>query len=103
MQYLTVWTDNINKGNSTDGRPKASGMLYDNTTVQGSWLDSGNMADLSKNNGGRVVNNVTMAMPHAGVFAAVRDERNSIMQPQDLNVSHSFPIFCVCAPPYAES
>lgn len=35
----------------------------------------------------RIVNNVTMAMPHSGVFKAARDPRNGIVQPQDLSVS----------------
>ncbi|KAI4197897.1 MAG: hypothetical protein LQ350_005656 [Teloschistes chrysophthalmus] len=33
----------------------------------------------------RIVVNVSMAMPHSGVFAAARDPINQIMQPQDLN------------------
>ena len=35
----------------------------------------------------RIVNNVTMVMPHAGVVAAAMDSLNGIMQPSDLNVS----------------
>ena len=61
-------------------------MLYDNTTVTGSWMNIQNMTLLS-NEHHRTMNNVTMAMPHAGVFAAARDSRNGIVQPQDLNVS----------------
>ena len=33
---------------------------------------------------GRVIDNVTMAMPHAGVFAAARLQTNNIMQPENL-------------------
>jgi hypothetical protein len=33
---------------------------------------------------GRIVNNVTMAMPHVGVSAAARDTKNGIMQPSEL-------------------
>ncbi|KAL9578495.1 MAG: hypothetical protein Q9212_005682 [Teloschistes hypoglaucus] len=47
------------------------------------------MTDLSKNFStaayDRVVVNVSMAMPHSGVFAAARDPINQIMQPQGLN------------------
>ena len=35
----------------------------------------------------RIVNNITMVMPHAGVVAAAMDPLNGIMQPSDLNVS----------------
>lgn len=33
----------------------------------------------------RTVNNITMAMPHAGVMSAVRNPINQILQPEDLN------------------
>lgn len=47
-----------------------------------------NMTQLSANYK-RIVNNVTMAMPHSGVLDAARDPRNGIVQPQDLSVSPS--------------
>lgn len=40
----------------------------------------------STSNYSRVVTNITMAMPHAGVFAATLDPINSIVQPQALDV-----------------
>lgn len=63
-------------------------MLYDNTTVKGSWINVQNnsLTQLSANYE-RIVNNVTMAMPHSGIFKAARDPRNGIVQPQDLSVS----------------
>lgn len=65
-------------------------MLYDNTTVVGSWLPAEDMAQLSRkystSHFSRVVINVTAAMPHAGVFAAARDPINDILQPQDFKV-----------------
>lgn len=45
-----------------------------------------NMSTLSETYG-RIVDNVTMAMPHAGVVAAAKDPLNGIMQPSDFNVS----------------
>jgi hypothetical protein len=88
-------------------RPQAVAQLYDNTTVQGSWImpNSSNMTSaLGKY--GRIVQNVTMAMPHAGLFAAARESKNNIMQPQELDgvggysiraaiVSPSVNIMCV--------
>jgi hypothetical protein len=60
-------------------------MLFDNTTVQGSWIQT-NYSDMTTSYAkfGRIVNNVTMAMPHAGIFAAAKDPKNEILQPSDL-------------------
>lgn len=88
MQYLSNWTDSIASGTGSDDlakRPAPVAMLYDNTTVQGSWISNVDIRNLSQKYS-RVVTNVTMAMPHAGVFAAMRDPVNNIMQPQDLEV-----------------
>jgi hypothetical protein len=67
-------------------RPQAVAMLYDNTTVQGNWVmaNSSNMT-ASYDQFSRVVNNVTMSMPHAGVYAAALDPKNNIMQPSELD------------------
>ena len=64
-------------------------MLYDNMTVKGSWINlvkDQNMTVLSQNYS-KIVNNITMAMPHPGILAAARDPINGILQPQDLSVS----------------
>lgn len=63
-------------------------MLYDNTTVKGTWTEVTNMTELSQK-WKRTVNNVTMAMPHSGIVKAARDPRNDIVQPLDLSVSLS--------------
>lgn len=89
IQYLTSWVDNISSRNGSDNmtqRPDPVGMLYDNTTLKGSWTNVQNMTLLSEQYQ-RIVNNVTMAMPHAGVVAAAMDPINGIIQPSDLNVS----------------
>jgi hypothetical protein len=75
------------KGVSTNQayRPRPPGMLFDNTTVTGSWVatNTSNMtASFIQYN--RIVNNVTMAMPHAGIFSAAKDAKNGILQPEDL-------------------
>ena len=62
-------------------------MLYDNTTVKGSWVDVWNMTDIS-NKHGRIVNNVSLAFPHPGVAAAAQDARNKILQPAELGVRY---------------
>ena len=63
-------------------------MLYDNTTIKGSWINlvpEQDMTTLSLNQK-RPVTNITMAMPHPGVLQAARDPINTILQPQDLSV-----------------
>lgn len=90
QQYLIQWTSNINSGNGSESlgeRPTPIGMLYDNTTVQGSWIHEQNITELYREFNNRTINNISMAMPHAGVFSAARDPLNDILQPQDLNVS----------------
>ena len=77
-------------------------MLHDNTTVRGTWTQVSNMTEISSL-WNRTVNNVTMAMPHAGIVKAAMDPRNDIKQPQDLSVSVVFSRFRVkypdCASP----
>lgn len=94
MQYLSNWTSNIAAGqgsNDLSKRPVPLAQLYDNTTVTGSWISIQNMTELSQqyssSNYSRTVTNITMAMPHAGVFRAMRDPINNIMQPLDLEAS----------------
>ena len=63
-------------------------MLYDNTTIKGSWMNLGPEQNMSTLSGSykRIVNNVTMAMPHPGVLQAAGDRINNILQPRDLSV-----------------
>ncbi|KAI9812629.1 MAG: hypothetical protein M1827_004618 [Pycnora praestabilis] len=85
-EWLARWTQISLQGNgSTDlkHRPNGMSMLYDNTTVGAAWIEVKNMTQVSQD-AHRIVNNVTMAMPHSGIFQAARDERNGILQPADL-------------------
>jgi hypothetical protein len=89
LAYLTTW-QNFTSGGATAplnlaDRPLPVGILYDNTTVTGSWVEtehSNITVGLAEHN--RVINNITMAMPHAGVLAASHDPVNGILQPEDL-------------------
>lgn len=88
-QFLTEWSTTIKERNGTEdlkSRPRPVGLLFDNTTLQGSWVDVQNMSDLA-NQHGRIVHNISMALPHPAVVGAARDETNNILQPQDLGVS----------------
>ncbi|KAL4902046.1 hypothetical protein BDW74DRAFT_158964 [Aspergillus multicolor] len=72
------------KATPTDpaSRPNPTASVYDNTTVEGRWVDRVSMTDLSKKYG-RIVHNVTAAMPHGGVIAAANHPDNKIVQPED--------------------
>jgi hypothetical protein len=89
--FLADWSQRLEVGNmSTDlsaitGRPAPISTLFDNTTLQGQWITPSHeniTADSFK--GQRLVQNVTLAMPHANLFNAARDTRNHILQPEDL-------------------
>ena len=90
LSWMQTWAliNENGTGESTDiiERPQAVAMLYDNTTVQGSWVMA-NSSNITANYDRfvRIVNNVTMAMPHAGVYAAALDPKNNIMQPSELD------------------
>jgi hypothetical protein len=65
-------------------RPKGFGMLYENTTIYAQWINIIDTQEVSKTHG-RAINNVSLAMPHAGVFEAAHAARNGILQPEELN------------------
>lgn len=86
-RWLAGWDGIQAFGNGTDdlsGRPQGFGLLYENTTVTAQWIEVTNTTTRSAELG-RVINNVSLAMPHSGVFAAARDQRNGIMQPEELD------------------
>lgn len=89
--FLRDWAESVGAGNTTtarDGferRPLPVAVLYDNTTINGQWITpSRENITTDSSSHGRLVENVTMAMPHAGIFKAVRDPANRILQPDDL-------------------
>lgn len=88
-QYLSLWSDwkNVTPAGAFDmsKRPPPVGMLWDNTTITGSWVEEVKMPDVSKQYKRRV-HNVSMVLPHPGVANAAKLDNNSILQPQDLTV-----------------
>ena len=88
-QFLSDWDVVIKKKNGTTEqklRPPPVGMLYDNTTIIGSWIEEIIMADVS-NEFDRIVNNVTLAMPLTSVYNAAKNPINKILQPEELDVT----------------
>jgi hypothetical protein len=87
--YLGTWSTISRNGNGTgdlSSRPKGYAMLNDNTTITAPWIEQeyNNMTRLYEDYG-RIIINVSMAMPHAGVVGAAMDPVNKIMQPEDLD------------------
>ncbi|KAF2447243.1 hypothetical protein P171DRAFT_430154 [Karstenula rhodostoma CBS 690.94] len=87
QRYLSAWKSWNRYGNGSSDqhiRPPGFGLLHENTTVTGQWIDIVDTTNESKKYG-RAVNRVSLAMPHAGVFSAARYGENDIMQPEELN------------------
>jgi len=87
QRYLSTWKHWTRFGNGTSDqlkRPQGFGLLYENTTVTGQWINVINTTEESKKHG-RAINKVSLAMPHASVFSAARYGENNIMQPEELN------------------
>jgi hypothetical protein len=89
--YLTNWTAAVANGDperrlTIDSRPRVVSNVWDNTTVIGQWITpSGENITRDSERHGRLVNNVTLAMPHANLVHAARDRRNEIAQPEELD------------------
>ncbi|TQN67086.1 hypothetical protein CSHISOI_08344, partial [Colletotrichum shisoi] len=90
MSFLGDW-DAINKNGTSatvdiSQRPVGTALLYDNTTLTSAWIEV-NFSNATKDyeEHGRVVNNVTLAMPHPSVYDAATNPVNKILQPNDLS------------------
>jgi hypothetical protein len=87
QRYLAEWDTAAANGNGTTDqhrRPPGFGLLYENTTITAQWVNIINTTEISKKYG-RAINNVSLAMPHSGVFEAAHSSRNEILQPEELN------------------
>jgi hypothetical protein len=87
QQYMGAWTEIVQSGNGTNVqayRPRGVGLFLQNTTVNGSWIHTIDTKNVSTHYN-RVINNVTLAMPHVGVFQAARDPKSGILQPEVSN------------------
>ena len=88
QRYLSFWNAVSNSGNGTTDlkqRPQGFGLFLENTSITASWVQVVSVPEASKKFNGRIINNVSLAMPHSGVFQAARDQRNDIIQPEELD------------------
>ncbi|KAI4738776.1 hypothetical protein E4T50_10765 [Aureobasidium sp. EXF-12298] len=89
QRYISDWSTISKNGNGTSDpvhRPKGFAMIFENTTVTAPWIDL-EYSDVQTNsdNHQRIINNVTLALPHAGVPGAAWNSVNNILQPEDLD------------------
>ncbi|KAJ6784472.1 hypothetical protein PWT90_02890 [Aphanocladium album] len=88
--FMGVWNDISTNGSvllrQLKNRPVAKASLNGNTSLFGTWIETehGDPATHFKDTG-RIINNVTLAMPHPGVAAAAISPLNGILQPDDLS------------------
>lgn len=89
LSFMSMWS--TMRGNGTLGhrdlarRPKGTNLLYHNTTMTAAWVETWNSnVTASHEKYQRIVNNVTMAIPHPGVYAAATSPKNTIQQPHEL-------------------
>ncbi|KAI9036532.1 uncharacterized protein KD926_001743 [Aspergillus affinis] len=87
QMYLGEWGER--SSTSTAPRPLPTGSLHDNTTLTGSWIEQTNLTELSKKHG-RLVNNVTAAMPHGGILSVTAYAANKLPDPQSLSGEGNF-------------
>lgn len=77
MSFLGTWNDVYLNGTSLETdlrkRPVGTSLLYDNTTMTAAWIETehSNVTRLHEQHG-RIINNVTLAMPHPGMSPWLR-------------------------------
>ncbi|KAG8168619.1 hypothetical protein KVR01_001368 [Diaporthe batatas] len=97
QNFMATWRDMGYNGSSASRdmalRPAPQTMLYDNITMIGSWIEA-QYSDTEETSKvyDRVVNNVSLALPHPGVYKAATNDKNNILQPSDLDGLGSYNI-----------
>ncbi|CAN9264984.1 unnamed protein product [Alternaria alternata] len=94
--FLANWNDVAEVDhNTTIGqkhRPAWIASPYADTKVVPQWIDIVDTAEMSRKHK-RVINNVSLALPHIGVVNAVRDQRNAMPQSATPDVTESFSLW----------
>ena len=85
MGFITAWNQSSRTGDgvSIQDRPIPTAMLNDNVTVHGEWIEPINVFSQDD----RIVSNVSMVMPHAGIVAASALAENRLLQVEGTSVS----------------
>ncbi|KAI0575936.1 hypothetical protein Alg130_09054 [Pyrenophora tritici-repentis] len=98
VRYMSAWDDNVARqdppswmSEKITERLPIGAALDNNITVTTAWLDDHDIEADSKK-AGRIVNNITIAVPHRGVPSAARNTENDLLQPEDLHDGGSYSI-----------
>ncbi|PCD35887.1 hypothetical protein AU210_008445 [Fusarium oxysporum f. sp. radicis-cucumerinum] len=89
LNYMNMWTNLNQNGTEISSdlkkRPGGTTLLFDNTTMYSSWIETEHGdVEAQFEETGRIINNVTLALPHPGVYGASTLKVNGILQPDDL-------------------
>lgn len=105
LGFMATWEGvQNNKTRGVDklvNRPAGTTLLYDNTTLHAQWIQT-EYSDTEKmfKEHKRIVNNVTMAYPHPGLYAAATNfSLNGILQPADLGGIGEYSVQAAVASP----
>lgn len=85
--FLATWSKSLELKHETSNqeeRPAVVGLQYENSTVVPQWINIIDTTEVSSQHQ-RVVNNVTLALPHIGVVDAIHDKRNLMPQSESTN------------------
>jgi hypothetical protein len=92
QRYMSSWQQAaINGTTDQKKRPPGFALLHENTTIIPQWINVLDTVAESKKHK-RAINSVALAFPHAGVFAAARDQRNDLLQPEELNSEGTYSV-----------
>ena len=100
--YMSNWNNFQQHNMGSDDlktRPQGFALLDDNITVTGPWIEISDMNGISTQ-AKRLLNNATLAMPHASVVGATRDPVNRILQPKLLDGFGAFELEAATPAPY---
>ncbi|KAI1869263.1 uncharacterized protein JN550_005893 [Neoarthrinium moseri] len=75
MAFLETWQNGTKATAVLSDRPPARAIIYGNTTLTSTWLDVYEPAEIVD---GRLINNVTLAMPHAGVSSLYSEKTSAL-------------------------
>jgi hypothetical protein len=82
--YLTAFYDMLRSSNKSTTKRIAPKMPEKETWIEASWVNSNNTKDSS----GRLINGVTLAIPHPGILQAVNQSTKFIPQPKVMRTSN---------------
>ncbi|KAH8881556.1 hypothetical protein GQ53DRAFT_735008 [Thozetella sp. PMI_491] len=88
FEFMSAWhsfaTNGTTKRVSKGNRPLGTATLYNDTTLITAWAEQ-ETSNVTRNfeQHGRIIDNITLAIPHPGVYGAALDSINDILQPVD--------------------